>query len=47
MPADFRVRVKLLNDNTFLLHLAQDYPFMFMHKMLSMSFKEWINKRLR
>lgn len=36
-----RVRVKLLNDGAFLLYFDQDYSFMSLYKMLSVSFEGW------
>lgn len=31
-----------LNDTAFLLYLEQDYLYMLLYNMLSVSFKEWI-----
>lgn len=37
------VRVKLLSDSVYLLHIAQEYALMSLYKILSVSFEQWIN----
>lgn len=36
------VRIKLLNDSSFLLYLEHGYPYMSLYDMLSVCFKDWI-----
>lgn len=38
------VRVKLLNDNAFLLYFDEFCPSMSLYEMLPLSFEEWITE---